>query len=142
MKQLFVEIPIEERFWPKVEKTDGCWNWMACKNHAGYGTVKYKGQSRLAHRLCYELLIGPIPAGLVLDHLCRNPACVNPAHLDPVTHQVNMSRGSFGTRTHCHKGHPFDAENTYRDPNRNRRVCRTCVNESHKRSYWARRQAA
>lgn len=89
-----------QRFWPKVDKAgpNGCWVWMASKA-AGYGKFRVgsqlDGTRRLveSHRWSYEALVGPIPEGLDLDHLCRNTACVNPDHLEPVTRQVNCHRG-------------------------------------------------
>lgn len=93
--------PVEiERFWSKVNKTDRCWIWMAHRDKCGYGQVSI-GQ-RLgeynnfrAHRLAYELIVGPIPDGLTLDHLCLNTACVNPVHLEPVTRAENSRRSSL-----------------------------------------------
>lgn len=89
--------PLEERFWEKVEKMapDGCWFWLASTRN-GYGQIGQwsKGTIDYAHRVAYEMLVGPIPAGLVLDHICRNPSCVNPAHLEPVTQAENLRRGA------------------------------------------------
>lgn len=91
------------------------------------------GRDMLAHRFAYELLVGPIPTGLTLDHLCRRPACVNPSHLEPVSLRDNILRGegpvALGARvTHCPQGHPYDLFNTYIDPSGTRR-CRTCHRE-------------
>lgn len=123
-----------ERFWSKVEKTDTCWLWTAAKNTDGYG--RFKGIDRLvqAHRFAYEQLIGPIPEGLHLDHLCRVRACVNPAHLEPVTLTENLRRGRNprSEKTHCPQGHPYDEANTYVSP-RGGRFCRICRNESARR---------
>lgn len=121
---------IEERFWPRVDKRGPvpphrpdlgpCWLWTGAKNNKGYGQLGLTGRgagSVLAHRLAYNLLVGPIPDGLQLDHLCRNRTCVNPAHLEPVTHQENLRRGIRANqntgKTHCPQGHPYDDENTY-----------------------------
>lgn len=79
----------EECFWIKVQKTSGCWNWQAAKNQ-GYGT--FRGQR--AHRWAYEKLVGPIPEGLTIDHLCRNRGCVNPSHMEPVTASENARRAT------------------------------------------------
>ena len=85
----------EERFWAKVDKDapNGCWIWTGSLNALGYGFFFYKGQTRLAHRVVHELSKGTFPEGLVTDHLCRTPACVNPNHLEPVTNRENTIRG-------------------------------------------------
>lgn len=90
--------PAAERFWAKVEKTPGCWLWRGSHNMRGYSTFHVEaGRSEpkkvLAHRYAYELLVGPIPDGLQIDHVCRNKGCVNPEHLEPVTPSENMRRG-------------------------------------------------
>lgn len=83
--------PATERFWEKVNKTKTCWLWIACKNKAGYGS--FNG-GEYAHRFSYEELVGEIPKGLQIDHLCRVRHCVNPKHLEAVTNQVNGQRGN------------------------------------------------
>ena len=121
----------EDRFWGKVDKAsdpDGCWLWLA-GTARGYGMIDLSHSRRraLAHRVAYELARGPIPDGLQLDHLCRNPRCVNPAHLDPVTCLENVRRGLSGVlKTHCHKGHEYTPENLYID-RKNHRHCRICL---------------
>lgn len=124
--------PIEERFWEKVDKNgvNGCWLWQAGKNGAGYGMIGLSGHAGakvLAHRFSYVLLHGPITERLEIDHLCRNTLCVNPDHLEAVTHQENIMRGSKPqlSKTHCPKGHPYDLLNTYFSPS-GRRECRIC----------------
>lgn len=93
-------VPVEERFWPKVDRRgpDECWPWLATLDRYGYGTFHDGRRLTGAHRMAYELLRGPIPDGLELDHLCRTRGCVNPAHLEAVTHRENMgrSRGLHG----------------------------------------------
>lgn len=105
-----------ERFWSKVQKTETCWVWTACRTW-GYGQFSVGHNQRVrAHRYSYELLVGPIPDGLQIDHLCRNHACVRPDHLEPVTARENMIRG-FGPaannarKTSCQNGHPLSGNN-------------------------------
>ena len=132
----------EGRFWSKVNK-DGpvpeyaphlgpCWLWLAGRNAYGYGMfAKY----HLAHRFSYELLVGPVPVGLELDHLCRVRSCVRSDHLEPVTHLENCRRGETGRhqtrKTHCPKGHPYNEENT--KVYKGSRFCRACAREDAKR---------
>lgn len=120
------------RFWAKVERTPTCWLWTGANDgRHGYGHVWFGGRYQAAHRVSYQLEVGSIPEGLVLDHLCRNPPCVRPDHLEAVTPRTNTLRGVGGAaekaqRTHCPAGHPYDTANTYRDK-ANRRYCRTCI---------------
>ena len=81
--------PAEERFWSKVEKTEGCWNWTKGTHPTGYGMFSFQGRNRYAHRYSYALANGPIPEGLSIDHICHNPGCVRPDHLRAVTHKQN-----------------------------------------------------
>lgn len=85
--------PIADRLWAKVDKSGECWLWKGAINEHGYGHMRSEGRFVRPHRVAYELLVGPVPEGLVLDHLCRTPACVNPAHLEPVTQSENLKRG-------------------------------------------------
>lgn len=123
------------RFWGKVDKAGACWEWTGTKSPNGYGTFKIRNTDPLyAHRISYEAIVGPIPDGLHIDHLCRNRGCVNPAHMEPVTSKVNNLRGESiaaknARKTHCHRGHEFTPENTWlrvgkRGPCRE---CRTCA---------------
>lgn len=82
-------ISFEERFWQKVQKTDSCWVWIGSKDKQGYGNLTNNRQVLAVHRVSYEMHVGPIPAGLVIDHKCFNHSCVNPEHLEPVTRKVN-----------------------------------------------------
>lgn len=123
------------RFWAKVEKTDGCWLWTGATNRAGYGEFQDGVQQMLAHRLIYEWVVGPISRGLVLDHLCREPRCVNPSHLEAVSDRENILRGIGATalnarKTNCVRGHPLDEENTYLRAKDGSRHCRTCHREA------------
>jgi len=114
------------RFFSKFTVGDGCWEWQAHKVTAGYGGFRIGvNKHALAHRLAYELLVGPIPNGLVTDHLCRNRACVRPDHLEPVTNLENIKRGARAQMTHCNRGHEFTPENTYNHP-KGSRICRQC----------------
>lgn len=147
----------EVRFWEKVDRksSEECWVWTGAKSRAGYGNA-VSGLKRWApaHRLSYELLIGPIPEGLHIDHLCRNRACVNPAHLEPVTNKENILRGNgwsglHARVTHCPKGHPYDEANT-RHRASGRRGCKACqraisdvkLDAEYWRRYRASRKAA
>lgn len=104
-----------------------CWIWQGARQSCGYGLIRVGGGSPvLVHRLMRSVLVGPIPAGLELDHLCRRPACVNPAHCEPVTHHVNQSRGLRARRETCGRGHPLTPENTRRHGRHQRRKCRRC----------------
>jgi hypothetical protein len=124
------------RFWNKVERQGDCWVWIASNNGKGYGQLCRARTRKMdyAHRLAYEALIGPIPDGLTIDHLCRNRACVNPAHMEPVTHKVNLLRGvgacaQNAHKTECVHGHPLDGGNLYVHAN-GWRECRVCRRRS------------
>ena len=112
-----------------------CWLWQGEITNNGYGRLAVKRpdgkyRSQYAHRLMYEAMVGPIPAGLTLDHLCRVRNCINPAHLEPVSLKENILRGDTiaarnKAKTHCKHGHAFDAENTY-VTKEGKRQCRAC----------------
>ena len=134
-----------QRFWAKVNKTDTCWLWTAATTK-GYGKINSGGglgKMLLAHRVAYEMLVGPIPEGLQLDHLCRVTLCVNPKHLEPVTNRENVLRGENfiakkARQTECLRGHPLSGANLYTSPKGHRR-CKICRNESMKRLYRRRK---
>jgi len=115
-----------------VDAVSDCWVWQGSKATGGYGSAGHRGRTVLVHRLMWQLVRGPIPEGLTLDHLCRNTACCNPAHLEPVTNRENILRGSSfaavnARKTHCKHGHALTPENTYRGAKG--RICRTCQGE-------------
>lgn len=120
---------IERNIMP--EPNSGCWLWAGSLGSGGYGQVYLGGRNPLgAHRVVYEFLVGEIPRGLDLDHLCRVRSCVNPAHLEPVSRRVNLRRGigfaaQRAKQTHCTHGHEFTEKNTILRPN-GTRDCREC----------------
>lgn len=127
---------VADRFWAKVSRSDaGCWVWTAAKNSAGYGVFSIGGRLYLAHRVAYELAVGPIPEGLVIDHVrkrgCTSTLCVNPAHLEAVTDAENVMRTK---RDHCPQGHPYSPENTYHRPSTGHRECRACNRARHRKA--------
>jgi len=141
-----------QRFWSKViALPSGCWEWQSAKSVKGYGLftlppkTRRVHKSQRAHRIAYELLIGQVPDGLTLDHLCRNPSCVNPLHLQPVSIRDNILRGNGHTaqnarKTHCPQGHPYDMFNAYQIPSGGR-GCRICRTSGHRRLTDRRRSA-
>jgi hypothetical protein len=133
--------PAIDRFAEKIALTDsGCIEWIGGLNGVGYGQF-FRGRlshgdtgKTYAHRWSYEHHVGPIPEGLHLDHLCRNRACVNPDHLEPVTVRENLLRGegvsaACAKKTHCPKGHPYSGDNLYTHPTKNMRRCRECARQ-------------
>jgi hypothetical protein len=124
---------------------NGCWEWSRpLRDVSAYPKIMYHGKHRQASRVAYELLVGPIPEGMQLDHLCRNRICLNPLHLEPVTPKENVRRGTgpcadHGRQTHCQHGHEFTPANTYYARNGRKRECRACHNL---RSIGRRRLAA
>ena len=144
------KVPAIERFMLRVQKSDnGCWNWTAFKTPDGYGIFCLaKNKNTSAHRFSYTHHIGEIPAGLEIDHICSVRSCVNPAHLEVVTHQENVQRGkqrggyanngkelalAKRSKTHCPSGHPYAGENLVIDSSSGGRRCKICTNEKSRR---------
>lgn len=131
-------LPLHQRFWGKVLIGDGCWEWIAGRNHQGYGQFHDAPRHQVqAHRFAYEWIVGPIPDGLELDHLCSNKPCVRPDHLEPVTALINQRRW-YPSR--CPQGHTYDT--VYRTAKGYvGRRCKTCDAATTAR-YRAKRGAA
>ena len=124
---------VVERLCSKFERTDGCWEWQGGKTATGYARFKFERRDIYAHRLAYIVFRGAFDPALEIDHLCRNRGCVNPEHMEAVTHAVNLSRGSspmveHAHQTHCVHGHAFDEANTAIEHKGNLvfRRCRKC----------------
>jgi hypothetical protein len=121
----------EDRFWSRILLVENCWEWLGYRMRLGYGQLHHGGRTAYAHVVAYELFKGPVPDGLEIDHLCRNPGCVNPNHLEAVTHRENMLRGrtpsaAHAAKTHCHRGHPLSGENLQGLSGRRERICKEC----------------
>lgn len=133
-------------FWARVDARGPCWIWTGAGQTGGYGIVRREGRRIRVHRYAWELLVGPIPAGLVIDHLCRVKLCVNPDHLEPVTQQTNMHRAMVPSliahrKGQCTKGHPLNVPDNYVRPD-GYISCRTCRREYHRAYYHRARKAA
>lgn len=141
-------IAIAERFFRHVptRPDDGCWEWKGTKTLGGrgYGRIMVWSGSEwyngYAHRVSYEIHIGPIPLGLTLDHLCKNRSCVNPHHLEPVTLADNIRRSDNyeRRRTHCPQGHEYDKANTHTSEATRKRRCRACDRIRHAAKWKAK----
>lgn len=143
---LFGDPRLPLRFWAKVKiMPSGCWEWQGgVQGRMRYGRLRIAGKSKQAHRYFYQELVGPIPEKRQTDHLCRNPKCVNPMHLEPVSGGENTLRGvglsaQNAQKTHCLRGHSLDLFNTYHPPAKPRaRYCRIC--QSIRRHTYSRRR--
>ena len=139
IKTLWMQSDPEHRFWAKVSlpDTNGCLLWRKPSGSNGRGTFWNGKRPVQPYRFAYELLIGPIPPGLTIDHVwangCRNPLCVNPNHLEVVSQCENVMRGRNAGKTHCPQGHPYDEANTY-VTRKGTRACRSC-HKSYLRTY-------
>ena len=122
-----------------VNPETGCWDWMGQINNWGYGVAAISQRKTAVHRVVYELLVGPIPDGMQIDHTCRNRRCQNPDHLQVVTLSENVALGKL-RNTHCPQGHEYTAENLL--PNETYRKCRTCNRERCKARYHAKKASA
>jgi hypothetical protein len=133
-----------DRFWEKVDKTPSCWLWKASKYKDGYGQFyPVHGRPHAAHKWLYEQLNGPVDPGIELDHMCRVRHCVNPEHLEPVTHRENTLRGTGPTaqnarKKECKNGHKLEGDNLIIN-SRNERGCRICRDE-YERNYRGRKK--
>lgn len=137
----------EDRFWEKVDKrgADDCWEWQGSSAQTGHGTFWDGEQPTGAHRFSYELHVGDIPEGRVIDHLCDNGACVNPDHLQLASMRENNLRSDTiaarnAAKTHCKRGHPLSGDNLYVAPKTGARNCRTCMRAADQRYKQRRRQ--
>lgn len=129
--------PVRARFMDRVSiAVNGCWVWDHVSPSARYGVMYAEGRKQLAHRVSYELFVGPLQEGLVIDHLCANTHCVNPRHLQQVTQQVNVAR-HHDKQTQCKRGHPYTEESTL--IRGNTRHCRPC-GAIRNREYYARKK--
>lgn len=126
-----------DRLMEKVVLNGKCWNWTGKKDDFGYGKLSIRDKTFQAHRVAYTILEGDIPEGMILDHQCNNPACVNPGHHKPMTQRDNLLRANTfqatnAAKTHCVNGHPFSATTVY-ITKRGGRQCRICVRERKKK---------
>lgn len=127
---------------PVAGLPDFCWAWTGHRMPKGYGQVSYQGRSYLAHRLAYQLLVGPIADELQLDHLCLNKPCCNPSHTEPVTGKVNCERTEAATKPRCKSGHPLAGPNLRlkkKPSGLTQRQCRVCeIDANHRHNAVAR----
>lgn len=128
----------------KIDKTDTCWIWKGNKDPNSYGIIWINGTRKRVHRVTYELVKGKIPEGLEIDHLCCNPSCVNPDHLEAVTHKENMRRWRGNEPGHCIRGHPLSGDNleTYMGKwGKLKNGCKRCHSEMARLRYQRNKKA-
>lgn len=144
--------PLRERLYSKIKEDPdtGCLEWTGATDHKGYGRIQRGGRAggtARPHVIAWELEHGPVPEGLELDHLCDNPPCVNPDHLEPVTHRENMLRGKTNAcaqharKTHCVNGHPLSGDNLVPRPDGSR-GCGECRRQWLREHYWRQKAGA
>jgi hypothetical protein len=123
---------LERNFWPRIQKTEGCWLWMGWTIRRGYGQITLAKKRILTHRLSYTLAYGEIPEGMLVCHKCDTPRCVNPSHLflgTPLDNARDMVAKGRGRKAHCKRGHEFTPENTRIDV-KGYNICRTCSKDT------------
>lgn len=131
-----------DRFYERVVRTDGCWEWTGYVDPGGYARFSIDGNSKLAHRFSYEWHVGPIPDGMTVDHICFTTTCTRPNHLRLLSREENTRRQRSAMKTHCVNGHEYTPENTYIRPSGGGvRDCRICIRERVSR-YQQKRNAA
>lgn len=136
------ETGLVNRFIGRIDFEDSeCWTFLGNKNKDGYGGISVSGKWWSTHRYSYVTLVGEIPEGLELDHLCSNRACANPDHLEPITHIENVRRGEKASRTHCPQGHEYSVENTYLNK-KGWRKCKICTADAQRRYQAKKRRIA
>jgi hypothetical protein len=124
---------LAERITERIDDSGECWLWQGHTSADGYAFFSVNGRNTAVHRVSYEAFVAPMPDGLEIDHLCRVRSCVNPSHLEAVTHRVNMQRRVYTPelRAQCRNGHLYDEQNTL--TNSGRRRCRACHVEAMRR---------
>ena len=141
---------LREKFDSFVDKAEECWSWRGAHSDRGYTQIWQRGKVHRAHRVAYQLFVGPIPAGKCVCHFCDNPGCVNPSHLFLASHSQNMKdcalkrRHNNSRKTHCSRGHEFTAGNTHVDRYNGweRRGCKKCRAAMVSRIYWQKKNPA
>lgn len=125
---------IEAAFLARVRPDpSGCWGWDGAHSKDGYGQLYVRPRMLYAHRVAYRLYVGPLVDGLVIDHLCQNPGCCNPAHLEQIEHRENIRRGRAATKANCKRGHARTPENTYVRKDGSR-ICAVCTLEKQRQA--------